>query len=185
MLFLTYIDLKDLVLDLILALQSLPVARLLPSPNGRRTLLSDLSRFNSTVDLGDFDLISAVPLLTKVLNKALDADIWDAVYSLVTQSTSPSRPLPYLDRTSISFNTSSLANTSKYRKYFDGALKGELDSSLYVDVSSFFDAFFSGVTVLQSLAEVVFKKFQKSEDPLYKVGGGWRSWPKEAPVMSQ
>ncbi|KAI9775934.1 MAG: hypothetical protein M1839_000723 [Geoglossum umbratile] len=135
------------------------------------------------VELGEFDIRSAIPLLTKVLDKAQDVDIWDAVYDLVTitQSTPPPRPLPYLNRTPISFNTGSLANTSEYRKYFDGALKDELDSSLYVDVPGFFDAFFSGVTVLQSLAEVVFKKCQEGEDSLYKAEGGWRSWPKEAP----
>src|SRR5580700_399749 len=45
--FLTYIGFKDLVIDLILALQNLPAARLLPSPNGRGILLGDLSRFIS------------------------------------------------------------------------------------------------------------------------------------------
>src|SRR4051794_35743613 len=93
--FLMYIGLKNLVLDLILALQSLPTARLLPSPNRRGTLFGDLSRFNSVVDSGDFDLRSTIPLLNKVVDKAPDADIWDAVYGLVTESTPPPRPLPY------------------------------------------------------------------------------------------
>ncbi|KAI9767325.1 MAG: hypothetical protein M1840_005734 [Geoglossum simile] len=74
-----------------------------------------------------------------------------------------------------------LANTSEYRKYFDGALKDELDSSLYVDVPGFFDAFFIEITGLQSLAEVAFKKCQEGKDPLYKAEGGWGSWPKEVP----
>jgi Fungal protein kinase len=182
-LFLTYIDLKDLVLNLILALQGLPAARLLRSPNSRDTLKIFLLRLSPLVESGEFDIRSAIPLLTKVLDKAQDVDIWDAVYDLVTitESTPPPRPLPYLNRTPISFNTGSLANTSEYRKYFDSALKDELDSSLYVDVPGFFDAFFGGVTGLQSLAEVVFKKCQEGEDPLYKAEGGWHSWPKEAP----
>ena len=41
---LTYIGAKNLVLDLVLALQNLPAARLLPSPNGRGSLRSDLLR---------------------------------------------------------------------------------------------------------------------------------------------
>ena|ERR1700722_15971689 len=49
-LFLMYIGLKNLVLDLILALQTFPTARLLPSPNNRGTLFGDLSRFNAVVD---------------------------------------------------------------------------------------------------------------------------------------
>ncbi|KAI9765372.1 MAG: hypothetical protein M1840_007452 [Geoglossum simile] len=168
-------DLKDLVLHLILALQSLPVVCLLRCPSSHDTLKTFLLRLSPQVELGDFDVRLVIPLLTKVLDKAQDVDIWDAVYDLVTitQSTPPPRPLLYLNRTSISFNTGSLANISKYRKYFDGALKDELDSSFYVDVPGFFDAFFSGVIVLQSLA--------KGEDPLYKAEGSWRYWPKEVP----
>ncbi|KAI9858499.1 MAG: hypothetical protein M1813_006440 [Trichoglossum hirsutum] len=67
--------LKNLVLDLILALQSLLTARLLSSPNRYGTLFGDLSRFNSVVDSSDFDLRSAISLLNKVVDKALDADI--------------------------------------------------------------------------------------------------------------
>ncbi|KAH0542464.1 hypothetical protein FGG08_003135 [Glutinoglossum americanum] len=91
--------LKDLVLDLVLALQSLPAARVLSSPDSRGTLLGDLSRLNSAVDSGDFDVTSATPLLGKVIDKASDADIWSAFYDLVVQSTPPPRLLPYLDRT--------------------------------------------------------------------------------------
>ncbi|KAI9856816.1 MAG: hypothetical protein M1813_008753 [Trichoglossum hirsutum] len=174
-------DLKNLVVDLILALQNLPAARLLPSRSGRGTILGDLQRFGSLVDSDDFDAKRVIPLLKEVTRNAPDVDIWDAVYSLVTESTPPPRLLPYSNRTPISFNTGSLANTSEYRKYFDGALKDELNSSLYVDVPGFYDTFFGEVTGLQSLAEVVFKKCQEGEDPLYKVGGGWRYWPKEAP----
>jgi hypothetical protein len=47
-LFLTRVDLKNLSLDLFLALQSLSAVRHLPSPNGREVLLSDLLRFSST-----------------------------------------------------------------------------------------------------------------------------------------
>jgi len=50
------------VLDLILALQSLPTARLLPSPNDRGTLFDDLSRFKPVVDFDDFDIKSVVLL---------------------------------------------------------------------------------------------------------------------------
>lgn len=57
-LFLTYI-----VLDLILALQTFPMARLLPSPNNRGTLFGDFSRFNAVVDSDNFDIKSVVLLL--------------------------------------------------------------------------------------------------------------------------
>lgn len=63
------------MLDLILTLQSLSVAQLLSSSNSYKTLLDNLLKFNSIVDLSDFDFISVVSLLIKVLNKALDTDI--------------------------------------------------------------------------------------------------------------
>jgi Fungal protein kinase len=178
--FLTYIDFKDLVNNLIWVLHNLPVVRSLHSPNGRDTLKLRLLQLPPQVESDEFDIRSAIPLLNKVRNKASDADIWSAVYSLIIESTPPPRPLPNLVGTPIVFNTGSLTNTSEHRKYFDNALKEELNSSLHVDVPGFFDAFFGEVTGLQLLAEVVFKKCQEGEDPLYKAGDGWRYWPKVA-----
>ena len=180
--FLMYIGLKNLVLDLALALQNLPAARLLPSPNGYRILLGDLSRFISLVVSNDFNIKSVIPLLNKVVNKAPDADIWDAVYGLVTESMPLPRPLLYPNKTPISFNTGSLANTSEYRKHFDGTLKDELDSSLHIDIPNFFDTFFGELTNLESVARGVFKKYQENKNPLYKEGeeGGWCDWPEDA-----
>ncbi|KAI9777873.1 MAG: hypothetical protein M1839_008550 [Geoglossum umbratile] len=174
--------LKNLVIDLILALQHLPAARLLPSPNGRGVLRDDLLRFLSPAVSSDFNISSVISLLNKVIDTASDADIWSAVCSLVTESTPPPRQRPYPDRTPISFNTGSFANTSEYRKQFNGALKDELDSSLYIDIPGFFDAFFGEVTNLESVTEAVFRKCQEGENPLYKEGkgGGWRDWPKDA-----
>ncbi|KAI9767834.1 MAG: hypothetical protein M1839_004335 [Geoglossum umbratile] len=174
--------LKNLVIDLILALQNLPAAHLLPSPNGRGVLRDDLLRFFSLVVSNDFNIRSVISLLNKVIDKAPDADIWGVVCDLVTQSTPPPRPLPYPNQTPISFNTGSLANTSEYRKHFDGALKDELDSSLYIDIPNFFDTFFGELMNLESVARAVFKKCQEDENPLYKEGegGGWRDWPEDA-----
>src|SRR5213083_2265232 len=98
----------------------------------------------------DFNIGSVFFLLSKVIDEAPDADIWGAVYGLVTESTPPPRPLPCLDGTPVSFNTGSLANTSEYRKHFDGALKDELDSSLHIDIPNLFDTFFGELTNLES-----------------------------------
>jgi hypothetical protein len=69
-LFLTYIGLRNPVLDLVLALQTLPTARLLPS-NNRGTLFGDLSRFNLVVGSDDFDIKSVIllgPMLRPVIS---------------------------------------------------------------------------------------------------------------------
>jgi hypothetical protein len=147
-----YAALKNLALDLFLALQNLPVARYLPSPNRRGTLFGDLARFASVVDSDDFDARSIVSILIRVDEKASDAAIVNAVYDLVTEPTPPPRQLPYPYQTPISFNTGSFVNTSENRKHFDDALKEELDSSLYIDVPGFFDAFFGEVPNLTSVS---------------------------------
>jgi hypothetical protein len=82
-LFLTYISLKNLVLDLILALQTLSTVRLLPSLNNRGTLFGDLSRFNAVVDSDNFDIKSVVPLLEQVIKRTPDKDIWSVIFTLV------------------------------------------------------------------------------------------------------
>jgi hypothetical protein len=97
-----------------------------------------------------------------------------ALYDLITESTPPPRQLPYPHQTPISFNTGSFVNTSENRKHFNGALRDELDSSLYINVPGFFDAFFDNVANLTSVADAVFRKCQGGKDPLYTEEGGWR-----------
>ena len=178
--FLTYIGLKNLVLDVILALQNLPASRLLPSRTGRGTLSGDLSRFYSVVDSDGFDIERTIPLLNAVLHNAQDEDVWDKVYTAVTESTPPPRPVPYIDQTPWLRNTSSFVNSSEHRKYMDNVLKDELGSSLYIGVPGFYEAFFGEVAELESMAKAVFKKCQEGKSPLYKEEGGWRDWPKDA-----
>jgi len=63
---LTLAELKDILLDLILALQSLPASRLLPSNGGNKNLLGDLLRLNSAVNSDDFDIERFLPLLNAI-----------------------------------------------------------------------------------------------------------------------
>jgi Fungal protein kinase len=143
-----YAALKNLALDLLIALQSFPLSRHLHSSDRCGTLLRDLARLITSVDDTDkFDIKSLLPLLNKVIGNASDEAIF---------------------------------NTSENRKHFDGALRDELDSSLYIDVPDFFDAFFGEVTNLSSVADTVFRTCQGGKDPLYTEEGGWRDWPKDA-----
>jgi hypothetical protein len=49
---------RDLALELILALQSIPLSRTLPSRIGRGTLLKDLFNLGSQIDSGEFNVRS-------------------------------------------------------------------------------------------------------------------------------
>lgn len=177
---LTYIGAKNLVLDLVLALQNLPAARLLPSPNGRGSLRSDLLRLAPLVDSDDFDLISVTALLKEVVSNARDPILWNTVEDLVTQSTPPPRQLPNLDQTPWLQTTSSFVNSSEYRKDVDDVLKDGLGSSLHIGVPGFYEAFFGDITGLEAAAAAVFTKCRQGNNPLYNEERGWRDWPEGA-----
>jgi hypothetical protein len=177
---LTCVALLNLVVDLLVALQNLPIARLLPSSAGRGTLRSDLLRLGSLVDADGFDIERIFPLLRAVFNKEPDRVIWNKVSIAITESTPPPRPLPNRDQTPYSFNTSSFVNTSEYRKHVDDVLKVELGSDLHIGVPRFHEAFFGEIEGLETAATAVFMKCQKSIDPLYSEELGWRDWPQGA-----
>jgi hypothetical protein len=65
------------------ALQGLPASRSLRSPNGHNTLRGELGTLSARVDSGQLNLQSFIPLLTKIVDKALDAEIWKAASELV------------------------------------------------------------------------------------------------------
>ena len=50
------IELKDILFNLILALQSLPTSHLLLSNSGNKNLLSDLLRLNLAVNFNNFNI---------------------------------------------------------------------------------------------------------------------------------
>ena len=61
------IELKDILLDLILTLQNLFTFRSLPSNGGNKSLLINLSRFNSVVGFNDFNIKQFLFLLNAIL----------------------------------------------------------------------------------------------------------------------
>ncbi|KAF2452531.1 hypothetical protein BDY21DRAFT_388543 [Lineolata rhizophorae] len=159
--------LKNLGLDLVLALQSLPACRSLPSSTGRGTLTSDLSRFIPVIDSNEFDAERIRPLLKAIIDNEPDETILNKVAAAFTESTPPpDRCLSYV-------------NSSEHRKYMDDALKEEL-TSVYVGVPGLYEAFFGEVDGLASTAEAVFKNCKEEDSPLYSEQHGWRGWPESA-----
>jgi len=80
---------QDLIVDLFVALQTLPAARLLHSQiDGNTRLRANLLNLGSKVGSGEFNIKSTIPLLALVVNNAPDEEIWRAVFDLVA-ATSP------------------------------------------------------------------------------------------------
>jgi len=61
------IELKNILLNLILALQSLPTSYLLPSNSGSKSLLINLLRLNLAVGFNKFDIKRFLPFLNAIL----------------------------------------------------------------------------------------------------------------------
>jgi hypothetical protein len=149
------VDLQNIILVLVSALQILPASRLLRASNGR-TLFSELSRLNAAITSDDFDLDSIKSLLKSALASEPDALIWDRVYDAVAESTPPPRPIASsFQQTPWLRNTSSFANSSEHRKYVDDVLKEGL-GSMYVGVRHFHNAYFGGVAGLDAASQVFF-----------------------------
>ncbi|RSL57392.1 hypothetical protein CEP54_008310 [Fusarium duplospermum] len=170
-------DLQNLIIDLLLALQSLRISRILRSSGSGKNLLSDLSRLNAAVNSDDFDLNRIKPLLRVTLADEPDELIWEQVYNAVTESTPPPRPTASsLQQTPWLRNTSSFVNSSEHRKYVDDVLKEEL-GPIYVGLGNFHDTYFGGVADLQTVSRAFFEQCREGSDPLFE--NGWKGWPED------
>jgi hypothetical protein len=177
--YLTRAELRDLLLDLIHALQGLPASRHLRSNRGGKNLLEDLSKLMTAVNAGNFEIERIIPLLKAVLSKESDDAIWNRVYDAVTESTPPPRPTSSILQTPWLRSTGSFANSTEHRKYVDDVLKEEL-GSMYVGIPGFFQAYFGEVADLQPTAQAVFERCCEEDNPLYQEESGWQGWPEEA-----
>ncbi|PYI32883.1 hypothetical protein BP00DRAFT_393475 [Aspergillus indologenus CBS 114.80] len=129
-------DLRNLALDLTLALCAFPDIRQLPSATGRRNLRDDLSGLTYVITSDTFDIDRFRPLLQAIWDKAADDVVWDRVYATVVEVTPPPKPIPFRDQTPYSHTTSSFVNSSGQRKYTDAVLRQEL-GSIFIDVPNF------------------------------------------------
>ena len=173
------VDARDLAVELVLALRSIPLTHALPSRIGHGTLSGDLINLAAQINSVEFDVRLIIPLFETVESNASDLEICNTIFALAARPATPPRPLPYLDQTPLLRNTSSFVNTSEYRKYVDNVLKEEL-GSLYVGVPGFYEIFFGGIAGLEAVAEAVFKMCKGGNNPLYSEAGGWCEWPKSA-----
>jgi hypothetical protein len=153
---LTCLDFKNLALDLVLALQSLPASRILPSTTGRSTLLTELSGLVPVVESREFDGEHIVPLLQVVVNKEPDEIIFAQAYAAVTEATPP-RPQAQFLQTPYTHSTSSVVNSSEQRQHIDDLPKEEMEP-VYIGIPGFYEAFYGKIPRLEENAAAVFKK---------------------------
>ena len=105
-------ELKNTLVDLLLAVQSLPAPRYLPSKKRSKNLLHDLIRLSLAVNSGIIDTVRIEPLLDTVLNKKPGELIWDTVYDAMTVSASPPGTLSSFPRAPWSQNEMQSISTS-------------------------------------------------------------------------
>ncbi|KAL2753391.1 hypothetical protein ACRALDRAFT_2139748 [Sodiomyces alcalophilus JCM 7366] len=175
-------DLRNLVLDFLPVVQSLPAACLLPARTGHGTLRTDLLRLELSLYSDNFDLDCVKPLLKSALSNDPDSLIWRQAYNFIAESTLPRPPRPItssVQDTPWLRNTSSFANSFEHRKYVDNVLKEEL-GPVYIGLRDFHDTYFGGVDGLAIASEAFFKQCQDGPSPLFR--DGWRGWP---PVPNQ
>jgi hypothetical protein len=173
------VDLQNLALDLLSALQTLPASRLLRSKTSRKPIFSDLSSLNSAIISDDFDLDRIKPLLNTALDNPDDARIWAQVSDAVTEYTPPPRSVASShQQTPWVHATGSFANSSEFRQYVDPILKLEL-GPLYVGVRRLRETYFGGVAGLETASEAVFQKCVGGSNPLFG-SEGWSKWPEDA-----
>ncbi|PYH88282.1 hypothetical protein BO71DRAFT_365724 [Aspergillus ellipticus CBS 707.79] len=170
--------LKDLCLDLVTTLLSLPASRSLPSVSRGKTLLGDLSTLNSTIDSNDFDVKNLIPLCVAVYTGEPDEVVWNKVYAALAETTPPPKSIHFLGQTPYLHTTSSFVNSSEQRRHVDAVLKEEL-GYIHIGVQAFYDSYLGVIDGLGETGAAVFRRCQEDRGPLFN-SDGWRDWPRRA-----
>ncbi len=142
-------------------------------------MLDDIDRFIPSIRSKTYDTERSAILCQRIVDYSSETDILNALYNLVTESTPPPRPLPFLFQTPHLQNTSSLVNSSEHMKYMDQALKEEL-GYMQVEIPGFYEAFFGVIEGLETASATIFNKCKEGNNPLYREEVGWRDWPESA-----
>ncbi|CAM6004313.1 unnamed protein product [Sphagnum balticum] len=177
---LTSIVTKNLLLDLILALQNQPAARILPSRTGDRTLASDLAILYSRVDSNQLEIASAIPLVRCMVRNGSDgptwsdADLWQKVFAFITHTTAASRPTTYEKAdvdTPLRSSSASQMGMEQTHDDVDQRILEELTGRVYYDVEGFFERYFDDQAWTAQARDI----YEQSRGQY--TGGRWMRWP--------
>ncbi|APA16230.1 hypothetical protein sscle_16g110000 [Sclerotinia sclerotiorum 1980 UF-70] len=157
---------SDLVLDLIVALQTFPAAHILCSPIDRKTRLrADLFSLGSKVASRDFDIKSTIPLMELVINNTPDMEIY------------PKRVTPPIAFEKAVFDTSLRSSSASQRGVeqtydeVDQRILEELTGRVYYDIGGFYEQYFKGKSWTKNTRDIYGKsRAQYAESR-------WSGWP--------
>ncbi|TEY37182.1 hypothetical protein BOTCAL_0526g00030 [Botryotinia calthae] len=142
---------KNLVLDLILALQNEPAARILPSQNGHGTLLRDLSNDITLLDSNNFDITLAILCLDEVAPLA------------ASEKSTFDTPIRSSSASQIGFEQT--------HNEVDQRILEELTGRVYYDVGGFYERYFEDKSWINSTRDIY------EESRAQYAEGFWRGWP--------
>ncbi|KAG9228380.1 hypothetical protein BJ875DRAFT_389540 [Amylocarpus encephaloides] len=178
--FLTCIDVKTLVLDLIQALQIEPAARTLSSRIAERTLSGDLAILYGRLDSNQLDSASAIPLVEQIVRNERnapawnDADIWHAVFELVAR-TNPITPPTAFEKavfdTPLRSSSASQRGIEQTHDEVDQRILEELTGRVFYDVEGFYERYFEVKTWSNKAGDICEKSMAQYVD------GRWSGWP--------
>ncbi|KAH7306159.1 hypothetical protein BKA65DRAFT_485858 [Rhexocercosporidium sp. MPI-PUGE-AT-0058] len=158
------------------ALQNEQAARILPSRNGQGTLLGDLSGHISLVDSNNFDIISTIPLVDRVINNAPDVDIWSAMFGLVagTQPRAIAPPTAFekaVFDTPLRSSSASQRGIKQTHDEIDQRILEELASRVYYNVGGFYERYFEEKSWTNNASDI----YERSKAQYTE--GRWSGWP--------
>ncbi|KAI1112299.1 hypothetical protein F5Y14DRAFT_463577 [Nemania sp. NC0429] len=160
---------RDVLLDQALAL--IPILRshpACPALEVECALVCNLFQLQVSLREGNCDPNCVRPLLNAVLTNASDADIWKQAYHAVAEAFTPQE--------TISASSSSVTSSEERHLMY----KAQRDFGvMYVDVPSFYEAFFGSIPELETVAQDVFNKSTQGTRPLFQQQG-WAGWSADA-----
>jgi hypothetical protein len=177
---LMYTVAKNLLLDLILALQNEPAARILRSRIADRTLSGDLTILYSRVDSSQLSIALAAPLVEQFLSCEpdsttwSDAEFWSAVFDLVSWIKTTTPPTAFEKAafdTPLRSSSASQRGIEQTHDEVDQRILEELTGRVYYDVGGYFERYFEEKSWSNKAGNIYRKSMAQYAD------GRWSGWP--------
>ncbi|KAF2802994.1 uncharacterized protein BDZ99DRAFT_503654 [Mytilinidion resinicola] len=171
---------KNLVLDLIQALQMEPAARTLPSRIADGTVYGDLALLYGCVHSNQLDIALAIPLVELIVRNepgtptSNDADIWRTVFELIARTHPPTPPTAFekaVFDTPLRSSSASQRGIEQTHDEVDQRILEKLTGRVYFDVGGFYERYFEGKCWANTARDIY------EESRAQCTEGRWTGWP--------